>query len=164
VVARLADEIYLDFDCRFSVHGTVPVPQGSHKSVPTGWHVSKRTGQRERTHQIVDSNRGLPAWRRKVLSAAVRAWQGRPPMDGEVLVVLWFGFVRPENQRRASGELRPDVPKMKRTAPDIDKLARAVLDALTEAGVIQSDARVCGLIALKGYTPSPLLICGVRER
>lgn len=37
------------------------------------------------------------------------------------------------------------------TAPDVDKLSRNVLDALTKAGVYEDDCQVNHLVALKEY-------------
>lgn len=35
--------------------------------------------------------------------------------------------------------------------PDLDKLCRAVLDALTDAGIWHDDSQVCSLSAIKVY-------------
>ncbi|SRR6266568_332667 len=150
-------------DCRFLVHGE-PQPQGSMRSVPTGWHASSRTGRRERTHRLTDVNVDLKPWRANIVHEAVKVWGGKAPLNGEVLVALWFGFLRPANQRQRDGALRGNAPDLKPTSPDVDKLGRAVLDALEEAGVLQNDARVVALLALKGYSTTPRLVVGIRQR
>ena len=67
-----------------------------------------------------------------------------------VRVVARFYFARPKSHLKASGELRPKAPRFKQTRPDIDKLARAVLDALT--GVFfEDDSQVVFLQVEKEY-------------
>lgn len=61
-------------------------------------------------------------------------------LAGPVSVGLWFCLRRPQRARI-------DAPADRK--PDVDKLARAVLDALTEAGTIEDDARVVDLHAQK---------------
>lgn len=39
------------------------------------------------------------------------------------------------------------------TRPDLDKLTRAVFDALTDAHIWHDDAQVVGLVATKRYAP-----------
>ena len=69
------------------------------------------------------------------------AWE---PLDCPVRVALWFAMPRPSS-----------APKRRRTwpmrHPDLDKLVRAALDAITQAGVIKDDARVVGLHAIKDW-------------
>lgn len=154
---------YSETDLRFRVDG-LPVPQGSHRSVPTGQHFSPRTGQMERTHRIIDSNPNLMPWRARVVAEAVRAHRGRPPFNGEVFVLLWFGFPYLNRHLKMDGSIRPSAPTLKRTKPDIDKLERAILDGLVEAGVIVEDGRVCGVLKFKGYSIRPGVIVALRER
>lgn len=105
----------------------VPVPQGS-KTVFNG--------------RAVDSNqKALNPWRRNVKAAAEHAHMGAAPLDGDLAVSIEFQFVRPKSVRRA----RPSVK------PDLDKLVRAVFDAITESGAWVDDARVVTVKASKVY-------------
>lgn len=94
----------------FVVHGS-PVVQGNHRV--TGGRFPK----------IYDSAKGLDAWRALV---AMVAQQHAPavPIDGPVCMTLAFSLPVPKS-----------APKRRRLAavkkPDIDKIARAVIDALT---------------------------------
>lgn len=110
----------------FTVIGT-PVPQGSKRHVGHG--------------VMVEANKALPSWRDSVVTAA-RAVAPAEPLAGPVRVVLDFRFLpvasAPYRTRHVS-------------APDVDKLARAVLDALTIARVVVDDARVWDLHANKRY-------------
>lgn len=104
---------------RFEARG-IPRPQGS-KRILRG--------------RMVESSRGHAEWRRTVAMAALAARQDRGgewPVDRPVRVSV--DFLVPG---------RPDA------RPDIDKLSRSILDALTEACVIRDDSQVIELFALK---------------
>ena len=113
----------------FIAHGT-PVPQGSIRSLGKG---------RQSIHSNAD--RLLP-WRFLVQHAAEQAHQG-PPIEGPVSVCLDFGMPRPKSARKS------DRHPTRR--PDIDKLTRSCLDAITDAGVIRDDSQVVDLSARKAY-------------
>jgi crossover junction endodeoxyribonuclease RusA len=48
--------------------------------------------------------------------------------------------------------------------PDLDKLVRAVLDALSEAGVWRDDAQVVSVVARKAYGSAPGLTVEIVRR
>ena len=85
----------------------------------------------------------LKDWRAVVALAAMNQMAGSPPLDGPVLVRLGFYLPRPKSH-----------PKTKITyptsRPDIDKLARSVLDALTHI-CFSDDAQVVHLEARKWW-------------
>jgi Holliday junction resolvase RusA-like endonuclease len=115
-----------------------PAPKGS--LAPKG-----RRGQRVR---LVEQVQGSKPFREAVALAARHAVAGRAgyPLVGPVEVHLVCAFVKP-----------PSYPKRRRYWPvtrgtgDLDKLARNVLDALTDAAVVGDDAQVCRLVADKDY-------------
>ena len=117
---------------RFTVTGA-PKPKGSMKAfVPKGW-----------TRPVLTtSSAGLKAWEqtiRSIAQAHVSAYTTDP-----VRVRLRFALPRPKSLSRRASHL----PHTKR--PDVDKLARAALDALT--GVIfKDDSQVYALHAVKHY-------------
>lgn len=114
----------------FTVVGT-PVPQGSKRAFKTpGGAVV-----------MAEANKAHKPWRAEVVAAA-RAEAPSEPFAGPVEVHLWFRFLPV-----ASDPYRT----YHASAPDIDKLARTVLDALSVARVIVDDARVCELAAHKRY-------------
>lgn len=124
----------------FSVTG-IPVPQGS------------MVARIIRGRPVVMHRDGpdLKAWRKKIGRIAEVHMQFRRPWErgAPVAVDLLFEVPRGATVRRE----RPSVPA------DIDKLTRAVLDALTRV-VFHDDAQVVDLRAHKFYSPTP----GVRVR
>lgn len=127
----------------------IPVPQGSPK-IGRRWERPKKPGGKGRWKAVIllDSEK-LERWRNLVHAAAARAVDGKKRLevrtgDGAKLVVydgpviVWAQFVLP----RIKGKPRwGDVLGVK---PDLDKLQRALGDALETAGVVSNDSRICG--------------------
>jgi crossover junction endodeoxyribonuclease RusA len=106
-------------------------PQGSTKAfMPKG----------ARYPVVTSDNPNLKGWRHLVAYAAQQ--QASAPMSGGVHVMLDFALQRPKSlPKRTSLHLKK---------PDIDKLARAVLDALT--GILyHDDSEVVRLDVTKRY-------------
>lgn len=116
----------------FTVPGE-PVPQGS-KGVTRGG-------------VLFDTNATkLRPWRRAVAEVARLhrvTWILQSPLEVRLLFV-----VKPPPRGRHDGEWCA-------TKPDIDKLTRAVLDALTDGHVLVDDAQVVRLIAEKRLGDEP---------
>ena len=94
---------------------------------------------------LAESAKGLDKWRGDVeLSARRATGYSRPSLDRPVLVIVEFTFKTPASR---AGEIRHA------TMPDVDKLARAILDALKSAAVLADDGRVSDLVATKRYGP-----------
>jgi len=118
----------------------VPKPQGSKRAF-----VVKAKADGKPRAVVVDSDKGpLKSFREAVRSCAVD--QGAEQLVGPVRVFLAFALHRPKVAARG-----PRRYPTGRTAGDIDKLARACLDALTDAGVWADDGQVVELIASKDY-------------
>jgi len=104
---------------------------------------------------MVESSKALPAWREAVRHTAASVmgetiWT--PPLAAAVTVT--FTVARPGLHYRTgrfAHLLKDDAPAHPVGRPDIDKLCRAVLDALTDAGALTDDARVVSLCAEKAY-------------
>lgn len=123
----------------FTVLGT-PSPQGSKR------HVGKGV--------MVESSKTLRPWRDLVAWTAREAHRPDPPFDGPVNLNLTFTLKRPRAHYRTGkhhAELRSDAPVFHPKKPDLDKLARAIMDALTTASVWKDDSQVATLHARKTY-------------
>ena len=116
----------------FSVRGA-PKSQGS-KSPQRNQHTP-------RIH-LVENVKGLKDWRLDVKAAAEKVWP-YPPTDVPISVALHFQFIRPKS---VSPKKRPFYS----INPDVDKLARAILDALTKV-IFVDDRQVVFLTATKAY-------------
>jgi len=96
-------------------------------------------------------------WASAITLAARDAMQGEPPSRGPVAVRIHFWMPRPKSHYRTgkyAAELRGDAPYLHTGKPDLDKLIRCVLDALT--GVCyQDDGQVCIVDSMKAYDKSP---------
>lgn len=136
---------------RFYAPGT-PAPQGSKVAKPL-W--TKRGADRQFTGRIAmfESNaKKVKGWRDAVGEAAEKAiatWAARTgsewsPIAEGVSLHLGFYLARPKATKY------PDGPFGK---PDLDKLVRATMDALSIAGVWTDDARVCELRTSKRWAP-----------
>ena len=103
----------------FTVVGT-PSQQGSKRHVGNG--------------RMVEMSKRLPAWRATVIRAARESHrEGWEALDGPLVVGLTVYLARPRSTKF------PDYPA---GAPDLDKLQRAIGDALKLAGTIHDDARI----------------------
>lgn len=114
-----------------------PAPQGSKR------HVGKGV--------MVESSKSLKPWRESIRWAVLAERREPDLKTGPVGVLLTFVMPRPTSTPK-----RRTPPAVKR--PDIDKLARALLDALGSAGVWTDDSQVTDLWATKrlaeiGETP-----------
>jgi crossover junction endodeoxyribonuclease RusA len=128
---------------RFEVEGK-PIPQGSWVafiSKSTGHAMAKPSNERE-----------LLAWREQVALTAQAQRPGwlREPLDCPVFVALNFVRVRGDDYLADGHTLRRGAPRYPATAPDVDKLTRAMLDALTGVAFI-NDSRVVSCVAVKRF-------------
>lgn len=89
-------------------------------------------------------------WKAQI-AEALRPWVGRWFATGPVLVVLQFVFRRPESHYRKSGYLKDSTPRDHVGRPDLDNLAKAVLDCCTTLGLWRDDGQVCDLALSKRY-------------
>jgi len=115
---------------RIEVHG-IPAPQGSKRHVGGG--------------RMVEQSRAVGPWREAVRTETQRAldkqrlagFEARVP----VMVEITFWLARPKSAPKSL-----TIP-VKR--PDVDKLARAVLDGLVAGGAFADDSQVFHLTARK---------------
>lgn len=125
----------------FTVLGT-PAPQGSKRHVGNGI--------------MVESSKLVRPWRDTIAWTAHEALAGAQPLAGPVNVNVTFLLPRPKSHYRTGkhdAELRTDAPVWSPKKPDLDKLLRALLDALTTAQVWGDDSQVASVHARKVYAP-----------
>lgn len=125
----------------------VPAPQGS----KTAYSGTRANGSRY-TNVVESGKAKLGPWRAYVTAAA--AGRGGAPPGAEVRVEVVFYLPRPRahyGTGRNAGRLRPAAPSFCAKKPDVDKLLRAVLDGLTDSGLLRDDAQVVSCYAVKRY-------------
>ena len=132
----------------FNTYGT-PAPQGSKRG-----YVNRATGR----VALVESSAKVRPWREAVKYAALDAMRtaGITCFDGPVEVHVTFGLAHPKYHYRSGAhaqQLRPNAPTWHAKKPDLDKLLRSTLDALTDAGLIRDDAQIASVHATKVYGP-----------
>jgi Holliday junction resolvase RusA-like endonuclease len=116
----------------------VPIPQGS----KTAMVVNGRA-------VMFEANKKHKAWREHV-KATIGSLES--PSTQPVRVELLFWFERPKTVKREFMSVKPDI----------DKLSRSVLDALTGA-VVKDDSQVIILNARKEYGEKPGVLIRVME-
>lgn len=88
----------------------------------------------------------LAEWRALIATAGKRAMRQEPPLSGPLRVCLSFWFAQPKTVKP---DRLPWVYGNKRH--DLDKLARACLDAMTDAAVWHDDSQVSVLLCDKRF-------------
>lgn len=127
-----------------------PQPRGSKNAIPYNKAHNGKLGVR-----FVDNNPRSDDWMGECKREALDAMAGEVMLEGPIEVILRFKFLRPQGhyskaQIAMPYQLTRSAPKMMRTKPDIDKLIRAVLDALTGIAM-RDDNQVARIQAEKEY-------------
>ena len=118
----------------FNIEGIRPAPQGSKRHIGRGIMVEQSTN--------------LKPWREAVRQEALKTCASMA--HGPVFLELAFRFARPKSHFNAKGLLKATAPRHVITKPDIDKILRSTLDAMT--GVLfKDDSQVCRVIVIKSY-------------
>lgn len=115
-----------------------PAPQGSLKAFVLG----KRA-------VMTSANKHTMPWRMTVRQQLIDAGHGIELLDSPVRIIMEFHMPRPKGHYGKKG-VRKSAPLHPTVKPDLDKLARAVLDALTGV-VLWDDARVVSIEASKKW-------------
>jgi len=125
---------------RFEIVG-LPIAQGSMRAF----------GLKKGGYAMVATNaKKLKPWRLEMKETAAAALAGAAPVASAVTLELGFRFPRPGGHFGKRG-IRPSAPQAMFRRPDLDKLIRAVLDALKDAGAFRDDAQVDVIKARKRY-------------
>lgn len=129
-----------------------PQPKGSPKVVTHG-----RGGVPLKKPLVIHDSHDSERWAKNVAGAAlVATWKRAPFVDQALVVRARFRFERPKGHFGKHG-LLPSAPAYPAVKPDVDKLVRNVLDAISKSErqltgwVIDNDSRVVELHASKRY-------------
>jgi crossover junction endodeoxyribonuclease RusA len=119
-----------------------PAPQGSKRHIGKG--------------RVIEQSKAVGPWRGKVTdqTRAHMLDQKLMPFTGPVDVQLRFRLARPKDHYRTGRNahlLRDAAPEWPSARPDLDKLARAVLDGLTAGGAWHDDGQAAILHAAKQW-------------
>jgi Holliday junction resolvase RusA-like endonuclease len=127
----------------------LPVPQGtmicrgSNSKTGKGRHILNYQNAKE-----------LNAWR-DLVEAGARRYVGEEADEGQPLeALLTWSLPRPNSHYgtgRNSDRLKDLAPLYPTSRPDVDKLTRAILDALTKSRRIVDDAQVTDAVVRKRY-------------
>lgn len=121
----------------FSVPGT-PAPQGSKTYLGNG--------------RMVESSKRVKPWRADIRAAALANF--KQPFTGPIRLDLAFVMPRPKSHYgtgRNVNKIKPSAPVLHTQKPDLDKLIRAVGDALTGVAY-HDDSQVVGGSHIKRWT------------
>lgn len=110
-----------------------PKPQGSKNAYQRGGRIV-----------LVESNKQLPEWRNNAINV-FKANAPVEPLAGALVVSVFFYLPKPPSVKR-------EYPHVK---PDLDKLTRAIGDALTKARVIGDDGQITDFHLFKRYSDTP---------
>jgi Holliday junction resolvase RusA-like endonuclease len=134
---------------RIDVYGD-PAPQGS-KSAFRNQHTGRI--------QQVETSKKVKPWRQDIRDATQPHADRHGPLDGPIATAIIFTFPRPRSHWRTGRnahllrDTAPAYPDGHRN--DLDKLIRAVLDAITSTGLWHDDGQIVRLDATKVYTGHP---------
>ncbi|MGC5028173.1 RusA family crossover junction endodeoxyribonuclease [Tsukamurella sp. DT100] len=139
IIRRSTSAVTTAPDLRFFAAG-VPAPKGSKRHVGNG--------------RMIESSTKLPEWAASVIASAKEAmphagfdFEPFETIPAGIPVTVMTTYVMPrvsDTPRQAT-----DLPHVRK--PDVDKLDRAVRDALTSAGVYADDNQVSACWSRKRY-------------
>lgn len=86
-----------------------------------------------------------------IVRDASRAVKPKDVILTPVLVSIGFVFARPNSHLNTKGAIKPAAPRYHTQKPDLDNLAKAVLDALTNEGWWKDDAQIYTLTLTRSW-------------
>tara|TARA_R110002049_G_C8808995_1_gene533316 strand:- start:53 stop:475 length:423 start_codon:yes stop_codon:yes gene_type:complete len=134
---------------RFVVHASA-APQGSKRHVGRGI--------------MIESSKRVKPFRQDVKWAALEAKPTEWKMDGPFSISVDFCFIRPKSHFTSKGALTKSAPLRPtgRNVGDIEKLLRAVHDALSEV-LFTDDSQVVECHCFKVYADQPATIISLNH-
>ena len=141
-----------NFSCAFDVAPKAK-PRPKHRSV------SKRVGSKviKMTSSYYPGD--YMEWQESFSRKLIEAWGRREKLTGPVMVSIQFTFQVPASLSKKERDERLSR-KYHFQKPDRDNLDKAVLDAMTKAGIWADDCQVCSGLTMKVWGESPSIgIC-----
>lgn len=126
---------------------------------PTQGSMRALVNAQGRARIIHDRHDKLAHWRKLMrdLIVTLPAEQAQHlPLHGALMLGCAVAYPRPRAHYRTNGSLRATAPAHITTRPDLDKILRAVCDALTISGAWNDDRQVVTISAYKTYAADPL--------
>lgn len=115
-----------------------PAAQGSKKSIGNNMMVEQSWK--------VDPWRKFVAEQVRLVMLSEEAFSLQP-----IVADFTFYLPRPQSHFRANGMVKETAPRYPITQPDVDKLARAIMDAATAGSAWDDDSRVVDMHSCKRY-------------
>ena len=114
-------------------------------------------------HAYVPKKHPVHEYRALIAKEWKTPWVALPhdPFAGPVSVSIAFHFSRPTSHLRKDGSPKASAPEYPR--PDVDNLAKAVLDALTDASAWADDSQVVSLTVRKKWSQVPHTLITISE-
>ena len=125
-----------------------PAPKGSLKCIG---------GRGGKGHVLIEDNKRTKGWRTDLATWARKAQQ-RGEKGQPIIVEVTSTLARPKSHYgtgKNAGTVKPafvDAFPVGHQTGDVDKLARLVLDALQDAGLIPDDCAVVEVVSRKAWT------------
>lgn len=101
---------------------------------------------------MIESSKKVAPWRQAVSWELAQAKTGM--FSGPVSATIVFYMPRPKyhyGTGRNDGKLKESAPTFCDKKPDLDKLIRSTLDAITMSGAVTDDAQIVVINAVKLY-------------
>lgn len=136
----MAPDTYPPGHTKFVVFGT-PVAQPRPRACVVRPYPGGRASAR-----VYNADGNITVWKQLVARAAREAFAGDQPSGDAFAVVIAFHFLRPKR-----GKTIPIDGVPKTTKPDLDNLAKPILDVLTRLRVWADDSQVVALTCTKHY-------------
>lgn len=134
-----------------------PQPKGSLKAIPA------KNADGTLRIAMKNDNPKTKEWQDLISFHATSQMRGARPIEGGVTISMLFRMTRPRTHFLKGGELRSGLLVEHVDKPDVDKLVRCVLDALTGICYVD-DCQVIQVLATKLYHHQPgvgLVVTGV---
>lgn len=127
--------------------------QGEPKGQPRPRAFAMRMGNGKFSARVFDA--GTAENWKSCVAIAAKPHQRHDGLEGPKFVMLEFVFARPKSHFRSIKgqlQLKDNAPKFYTAKPDVDNLAKAVLDCLTQIGGFwRDDSQIVSVLIMKRY-------------